>query len=87
MADRYAVFGNPVAHSKSPQIHKLFAQQTGQDMSYETILAPLDGFENSLREFIAAGGCGANVTVPFKEAALRLCTERRVRAEAAGATG
>jgi shikimate dehydrogenase len=85
MSDRYAVFGNPVAHSKSPQIHKMFAQQTGQDMSYEAILAPLDGFENSVREFIAAGGRGVNVTVPFKEEAFGLATQRTMRASAAGA--
>ena len=85
MTDRYAVFGNPVAHSKSPQIHALFAQQTGQDMQYQAILAPLDGFESSVRDFIAAGGRGANVTVPFKEAAFRLATQCATRANAAGA--
>jgi shikimate dehydrogenase len=85
MTDRYAVFGNPVAHSMSPQIHALFAQQTGQDMRYEAILAPPDGFENSVREFIAAGGRGANVTLPFKEQAFRLATQRTRRAEVAGA--
>ena len=85
MTDRYAVFGNPVAHSQSPQIHALFAQQTGQDLRYEAILAPLDSFAPSVREFIAAGGCGANVTVPFKEEAFRLATQLTMRAKAAGA--
>lgn len=82
---RYAVFGNPIAHSKSPQIHTLFAQQCSQDMHYEAILAPLDGFAASLRDFIAAGGSGANVTVPFKEEAFRLATQLTMRAQAAGA--
>jgi shikimate dehydrogenase len=85
MTDRYAVFGNPIAHSKSPRIHGLFARQTGQDLAYEAILAPLDGFAASVRGFAAAGGCGANVTVPFKEEAFRLATALTPRAEAAGA--
>lgn len=85
MTDRYAVFGNPIAHSMSPQIHTLFAQQTGQDMRYEAILAPLDGFEQSVRNFIAAGGRGANVTLPFKEEAFYLSDKREIRADDAGA--
>lgn len=83
--ERYAVFGNPIAHSKSPRIHTLFAAQTGQDIAYEAILAPLDGFAQAVRAFAAAGGRGANVTVPFKEEAFRLATARTPRAEAAGA--
>ncbi len=85
MIDRYAVLGNPVGHSQSPAIHALFAAQTGQRLSYEAILAPRDGFAETLRRFIAAGGRGANVTVPFKEEAWRLCDRRSSRAEAAGA--
>ncbi|MDP1652564.1 MAG: shikimate dehydrogenase [Rhodocyclaceae bacterium] len=85
MPDRYAVFGNPIAHSQSPRIHALFAAQTGQDMSYEALLAPLDGFAAAVRAFAAAGGKGANVTVPFKEEAFRLATELTPRARAAGA--
>ncbi len=85
MTDQYAVFGNPIAHSKSPQIHALFAQQTRQVMHYDPLLAPLDGFENSVRDFIAAGGRGANVTVPFKEQAFRLADQLTTRAQAAGA--
>ncbi|MBK6908339.1 MAG: shikimate dehydrogenase [Rhodocyclaceae bacterium] len=85
MADRYAVFGNPVGHSQSPRIHALFAQQTSQNLSYEALLAPLDGFADHVRTFIARGGCGANVTVPFKEEAFRLATQLTPRAQAAGA--
>ena len=85
MTDRYAVFGHPIAHSKSPQIHAAFARQTGQDMTYEAILAPVDGFADSVAAFIAAGGRGANVTVPFKEEAFRLANRLTPRAERAGA--
>ena len=85
MSDRYAVIGNPVAHSKSPRIHSLFAAQTGQDMVYEAILAPKDGFAAAVAAFAAAGGRGMNVTVPFKEQAFRLATRRSKRAEAAAA--
>jgi shikimate dehydrogenase len=66
MTDRYAVIGNPISHSKSPQIHMMFAEQTGQDISYEAILAPLDGFATIVDELRAAGYKGCNVTVPFK---------------------
>lgn len=85
MTDRYAVFGHPIAHSKSPQIHTAFARQTGQDVAYEAILAPLDGFADSVAAFIAAGGRGANVTVPFKEEAFRLANRLSPRAQRAGA--
>jgi len=85
MTDRYAVFGHPIAHSKSPQIHAAFARQTGQDMTYEAILAPKDGFAASVARFIAAGGRGANVTVPFKEEAFRLASRLSPRAERASA--
>lgn len=73
MADRYAVIGHPVAHSKSPWIHAEFARQTRQDIDYGRIDAPLDGFERAVGEFRAAGGRGANVTLPFKEQAFLYC--------------
>ncbi|SBT08272.1 dehydroshikimate reductase, NAD(P)-binding [Candidatus Accumulibacter aalborgensis] len=85
MSDRYCVFGHPVAHSKSPVIHAAFAAQCGQDLMYEAILAPKDGFAESVRGFVAAGGRGANVTVPFKEEGYRLATRLTTRAELAGA--
>ena len=85
MTDRYCVFGNPIAHSQSPRIHALFAAQTGQDMSYEALLVPLDGFAAAVRAFAGGGGKGANVTVPFKEEAFRLAAELTPRARAAGA--
>lgn len=85
MTDRYAVIGNPVAHSRSPQIHAVFARLTLQDMAYEAILAPPDGFEPAVRAFIAAGGRGMNVTVPFKLEACALADTRSPRAEAAKA--
>ena len=85
MTDHYAVFGNPIAHSKSPRIHAEFARQTGQDMDYAALLAPLDGFVASVAAFRAAGGRGANVTVPFKEQAFSLASALTERAKAAGA--
>jgi len=74
MVDKYAVIGNPIAHSKSPLIHAAFAQQTGQSMSYEAILAPLDGFENTVETLRENGYKGLNVTVPFKFEALKFAS-------------
>lgn len=85
MTDLYCVFGNPVAHSKSPRIHAEFARLCGQDMRYEARLAPRDGFAAAVTEFFAAGGRGCNVTVPFKEEAWRLAAVRSARAERSGA--
>ncbi|MEK8031930.1 shikimate dehydrogenase [Ideonella sp. DXS29W] len=84
-ADRYAVIGNPVAHSRSPTIHAAFAAATGQHLVYERVLAPMDGFEATVRHFAAAGGRGCNVTVPFKFDAFRLCAGRSERATLAEA--
>jgi shikimate dehydrogenase len=83
--DRYAVIGNPVAHSRSPAIHAAFARQTGQAVAYGTLLAPLDGFAQTVAAFRAAGGRGANVTVPFKFAAFALADTSSARARRAGA--
>jgi len=66
MTDKYAVIGNPISHSKSPQIHAEFAKQTNQDISYKPILAPLDEFEVTVRRLMDDGYKGVNVTVPFK---------------------
>ena len=85
MRDRYAVIGNPVAHSRSPWIHAQFARATGQAMDYERIEAPLDGFARAVDAFRAAGGRGANVTLPFKGEAFRYCTSPSARAQAAEA--
>jgi shikimate dehydrogenase len=83
--DQYAVFGNPIAHSLSPQIHTAFAAQTQQNLQYTTQLVAVDGFEKALIDFQQAGGCGLNVTVPFKEDAFRCCRHLSKRAQLAGA--
>jgi shikimate dehydrogenase len=83
--DRYVVIGNPIEHSKSPQVHALFAQQTRQAMVYDRLLAPMDGFADVVRNFMDQGGRGANVTVPFKLDAFKLSHELSPRAQAAGA--
>jgi len=83
--DHYAVVGNPIGHSKSPRIHTLFAAQTGQNMRYDALLAPFDGFCETALAFKTGGGLGMNVTVPFKEEAFRLATRLSDRARAAGA--
>ena len=85
MADRYAVIGNPVEHSKSPAIHQAFALQTGQDIEYDRVLAPLKGFAETLAGLRASGYRGANVTVPFKFEACRAAQRLSERAQAAGA--
>lgn len=82
---RYAVLGNPVAHSRSPFIHAEFARLTGQAVDYGRRLCPLQGFEAALGEFQAEGASGCNVTVPFKFDALRLATSCSARAALAGA--
>lgn len=85
MTDRYAVVGNPVEHSRSPAIHAMFAAQTGQDLAYERLLAPLDGFAATLQAFAAAGARGCNVTVPFKFEAFALAAAHTERARLGGA--
>ncbi|MBU4612923.1 shikimate dehydrogenase, partial [Achromobacter sp. GG226] len=83
---RFAVIGNPIAHSRSPDIHARFAEQTGIALVYERRLAPLDGFDASIDAFFAEGGQGLNVTVPFKELAWERAREHLTpRAREAGA--
>ena len=85
MTDRYAVVGNPIEHSKSPVIHHAFAKQTGQDIEYIRILAPLGGFADIVTKFRSEGGIGINVTVPFKEDAFGYASRLTPRATAARA--
>ncbi|MFZ3019139.1 MAG: shikimate dehydrogenase [Gallionella sp.] len=85
MTDQYAVIGNPISHSKSPLIHRMFAEQTGQDISYEAIESPLDGFAATIERLRAAGYEGCNVTVPFKFEAFELATQLSERAQTAHA--
>ncbi len=84
-ADRYAVAGNPVEHSRSPLIHAQFAQQTGQAIDYGRLLCPLDSFKPHIQAFAAGGAKGCNVTVPFKFEAFELAARRTPRAELAQA--
>ena len=84
-AERYAVVGHPVQHSRSPLIHQLFARQTGENITYELLDAAPDYFEVAVRGFAAAGGKGLNVTLPHKQAAFEISTERGAAAERAGA--
>ena len=85
MTDRYAVFGNPIKHSKSPQIHSAFAQSTAQDLIYEAIEVPEDSFTNAVESFLTDTGKGLNITIPFKQEAWLLAEVRSPRAELAGA--
>jgi shikimate dehydrogenase len=85
MLDRYGVVGNPVAHSRSPEIHQLFAEATGQAISYDRLLAPLDGFDEFALGLRDAGYLGLNVTVPFKLDAAKLADDLTPRARLAGA--
>ena len=83
--DQYAVIGNPIAHSKSPMIHTAFAQLTEQPLEYSRVLAPLDGFEETVHALRAQGFKGANVTVPFKLQAFAMANHLTARAQDAGA--
>jgi shikimate dehydrogenase len=79
--DRYAVFGSPINHSKSPRIHRLFAEQTGQSLRYDAQEVSAESFEAAVNAFFASGGKGLNCTVPLKELAYRLATDKTERAE------
>ncbi|MEI9699348.1 shikimate dehydrogenase [Moellerella wisconsensis] len=81
----FAVFGNPINHSKSPFIHQLFAQQTGLSHQYGAVLAPIDEFESCLAMFFMEGGKGANITLPFKQRAYAAMNELTERAQICGA--
>ncbi len=85
MTDQYAVIGNPIEHSKSPWIHQRFAELAGEDIVYRRLLGTLDDFTGDVQRFIAGGGRGLNVTVPFKEQAHDLADTLSERATAAGA--
>ncbi len=85
MTDRYAVIGHPVAHSQSPEIHASFARMTGQSLRYERLLAPLDGFVETIESFRQSGARGANITLPFKLDAFEYANDVSARARAAGA--
>ena len=80
----YAVFGNPVKHSKSPQIHRLFAKQAEISLEYNAIEVPVDKLTSYIKSFFSQGGRGLNITVPFKEDVCSLCTTLTQRAEASG---
>ena len=83
--DSYAVMGNPIAHSKSPVIHRLFAEQTGERLVYEALLVNRDAFAQAIALFLIKGGKGLNVTVPFKQEAWELADQLSDRARRARA--
>jgi len=83
--DQYAVFGNPIKHSKSPFIHTLFANQTQQQMTYGIVEAPVDSFKESVQAFFEQGAKGCNITAPFKEEAFKFAQSLTDRARLAGA--
>ena len=85
MPDRYAVMGSPIAHSKSPFIHRRFAAETGDAVAYDALHVAPGGFREAVERFRVEGGRGLNVTIPFKEEAFRLANRRTGRAERAGA--
>ena len=85
MPDRYAVMGHPIAHSKSPFIHRRFAAETGEAVAYDALHVEPGAFREAVERFRAEGGRGLNVTIPFKEEAFALASRRSERAERAGA--
>lgn len=82
---RYAVFGHPISHSLSPEIHHQFAEQTGIALLYEKIDVELSRFEEIVMDFFHQGGSGLNITLPFKERAFKLAAIKTPRSEEAGA--
>lgn len=85
MTRYFAVVGNPIEHSRSPELHHAFAKATGIDLHYSKRLAPLDGFTDNIQEFFSQGGTGLNITVPFKEQAYDMCDVLTPRAQVARA--
>lgn len=85
MRKQFAVIGNPIEQSRSPELHHAFAEKTGIDLQYSKRLAPLDGFSDSVADFFNQGGVGMNVTVPFKEQAFAQCGVLSERAKIAKA--
>lgn len=83
--DRYVVLGNPIAHSKSPLIHRLFAEQTQQHLDYQAVLVPIGGFEQTVQALFAEGLRGCNITIPFKQNAWAFAHELSPYAQIAGA--
>ena len=83
--DKYAVFGHPIIQSKSPKIHQQFAENTQQNIEYTAIDPGLDGFVQGIKQFIATGGKGCNITMPFKQQAFELAHQLSERAQLAGA--
>ena len=83
MSKQFAVIGNPIEQSKSPELHHAFAENTGLDLNYVKRFAEVDAFEASVKEFFAQAGMGMNVTVPFKERAFALCDQLSPRAKIA----
>lgn len=83
--NRYAVFGQPILHSLSPRIHTAFAKQLGIEIEYEAVECTTDAFDTALASFAAAGGAGANVTLPHKQRAMVLCSTTTERAQRCGA--